>query len=145
MTLDQTDSEDWSIHEAIAVSFDTFARRFGADLLWAAFQALTGDRETTLAEHVEWEKDIDKFIQYPLSMSGANLLVWMTNARADDYSTRMLCHMGIRWWLARDDLLSRPPKSRVPCVYTEGLSNHVNLQLLNQMLYRGRAPYTTCD
>lgn len=135
----------WSVHEAIAVSFDEFSRRYGADLLWKAFQSLTRNHDAILREHTKLEADIGKFTQFALYIDEAKLDGWVSETRHDDYGIKMLHHMGIRWWLSRDDLMTRPPQTRVPCVYTEGMSGHVSLQLLRQMLYRGRAPYTTCD
>ncbi len=137
--------EDWSVHEAIAVSFRAFSRRYGEDLLWSAFGMLTRNRRETLKEHVRLEKDINDFIQYPISSEGKALREFMTTAKADEYGLQMLRHMGIRWWLARDDLLSFPPQARVPRVYCEGFTDHVSLQLLDQMLWRGAAPDTTCN
>ncbi len=144
MKLDDN-PDSWSIHEAISVAFQTFASRFGADILWAAFEALTAERELLLEEHYRWESDIDSYLRSPLNLQGKDLVMWIASARADTGQERLLLHVGIRWWNARDDLLTRPAQSRVPCVYAEGLNDHVNLQLLRQMLYRGRAPYTTCD
>jgi len=137
--------ENWSIHEAVAVSHAVFVRRFGEDVLWMAFNALTSQRDATLAEHARLERDIDKYLQYTLHSEGGALAPWLTGARDDPETVNLLLHIGVRWWLARDDLLSRPARSRVPCVYAQGLKEHVSLQLLAQMLYRGRAPYTTCD
>lgn len=135
----------WSIAQALAVSFAAFTQRFGADLLWQAFEALTTEPERTMAAHMELEPAIDQYLPHALQAAGANLVIWMANARVDPQQAQLLLHCAVRWWRARDDLLTRPAKARVPCVYAEGLSDHVSLQLLNQMLYRGAAPYTTCD
>lgn len=78
-------------------------------------------------------------------MKGSGLDLWVAKARSDPDQAELLTLIGVRWLLARDDLLTRPAQSRVPCSYSEGLTDHVSLQLLSQMLYRGRAPYTTCD
>jgi len=144
--MQPTDTPDsWSIHEALAVAYGAFTERFGATILWQAFVALTRDRDATLAEQERLEADIDSFIKYPLGMKGSKLDVWVASALADPEVALLVLHMGVRWWRARDDLLTRPAASRVPCVYEEGGLEHVSLQLLRQMLYRGRAPYTTCD
>ncbi|WP_141685490.1 hypothetical protein [Klebsiella pneumoniae] len=137
--------EDWSVHEAIAVSFRAFSRRYGEDLLWSAFGMLTRDRRKAIREHALLEKDINDFIQYPIDSEGKSLREFMATAKADEHGLLMLRHMGIRWWLARDDLLSLPPQTRVPRVYCEGFTKHVSLQLLDQMLWRGAAPDTTCS
>ncbi|BBK14289.1 MULTISPECIES: hypothetical protein [Klebsiella] len=137
--------EDWSVHEAISVSFRAFSRRYGEDLLWSAFGMLTRDRRKALREHACLEQDINSFIKYPISSEGRALREFMAKAKDDEYGLLMLRHMGIRWWLARDDLLSLPPQTRVPRVYSEGFTNHVSLQLLDQMLWRGAAPDTTCN
>ena len=135
----------WSIHEAIAVGMAEFTSRFGDDVLWQAFQLLTLSRDVTLAEHARLEEELDRYLKYPLSEVGSTLDLWMAKARVDGGQAQLLVHAGICWWLARDDLLSRPSHSRVPCDYSEGELDHFSLQLLSQMLYRGRAPYTTCD
>ena len=141
----ETHPTSWSIAQALAVSFAAFTQRFGAALLWQAFEALTTEPERTMAAHMGLETAIDQYLPHALQAAGANLVIWMANARADPQQAQLLLHCAVRWWRARDDLLARPAKSRVPCVYAEGLSDHVSLQLLNQMLYRGAAPYTTCD
>lgn len=145
MNTTTTPITSWSISQALAVAYSAFAKRFGADLLHQAFEALTTQAEHTHAAHLALEHDIDKYLQHALQASGASLVIWMANARADPAQADLLLHCGVRWWRARDDLLSRPARSRVPCMYAEGLEDHVSLQLLNQMLYRGAAPYTTCD
>ena len=85
------------------------------------------------------------FARCPLNKFGSELDLWVAKARADGEQVPLLVHAGVRWWLARDDLLSRPAHARVPCDYSNGAMEHFSLQLLSQMLYRGRAPYTTCD
>lgn len=141
----ETPPTSWSIAQALAVSFLAFTQRFGADLLWQAFKALTTEPERTMAAHLALEPDIDVYLPHALQARGAGLVIWMANARADLQQAPLLLHCAVRWWRARDDLLGRPAQSRVLCVYAEGDSDHVSLQLLNQMLYRGAAPYTTCD
>lgn len=135
----------WSIHEAIAVAMTEFKNRFGDDVLWYAFQALTLHRDSALTEHAQLAEELDQYLKHPLSMFGSELKRWLRSAQADEGQARLLLHAGIRWWQSRDDLLSRPAHSRVPCDYSEGELDHFSLQLLSQMLYRGRAPYTTCD
>lgn len=145
MQADDSQPDSWSIHEAIAVAFTEFSERFGEDVLWRAFAELTQHRETIMAQQAELGGELDSYLQYPLNKFGSELDLWMAKARADDEQAWLLVHAGVRWWLARDDLLSRPAQSRVPCSYAEGETVHVNLQLLKQMLYRGAAPYTTCN
>lgn len=135
----------WSIHEAIAVAYEAFVIRFGADVLATAFEALCRDYEEAKAAALDTEEEIGDYLQYPLSMKGSGLDLWVAKARSDPDQAELLTLIGVRWLLARDDLLTRPAHSRVPCSYSEGLADHVSLQLLSQMLYRGRAPYTTCD
>ena len=144
-TIPHGTQHSWSLHEALAVAFSAFTERFGQDTLWRAFEALTLRREATLAQHAELADELERYLQYPLNMRGSELDLWVAKARADTEQALLLVHAGVRWWQARDDLLSRPAHARVPRVYAEGMSEHVSLQLLKQMLYRGRAPYTTCD
>lgn len=101
--------------------------------------------DAVLAEHGQLTEELDKYLKYPLTMFGSELGRWVDRAKADESQARLLVHAGIRWWQSRDDLLSRPAHSRVPCDCSEGELDHFSLQLLSQMLYRGRAPYTTCD
>lgn len=135
----------WSIHEALAIAYQEFSNRFGADLLWAAFDLLARDRERTLAELSEREAELDQYLGHAMYQAGSAGDIWISKARTDEGQTALLLQAAVRWWCARDDLLSRPTQSRVPCEYAEGNKDHVNLQLLAQMLYRGRAPYTTCN
>lgn len=144
-TEDECAPSSWSIHEALAIAFEEFTTRFGADLLWSAFELLAHDRDGTLAVHMQIEAELDQYLGHALNQIGSAGDVWISSARADDAQVVLLLHAAVRWWRARDDLLNRPAQSRVPCQYAEGESAHVNLQLLSQMLYRGRAPYTTCD
>lgn len=144
-TDEQAGQRSWSIHEALAIAYQEFSNRFGADLLWAAFDLLTRDRERTLAEHAELETELDQYLGHAMHQAGSKGDIWISKARTDEGQTALLLQAAVRWWCARDDLLSRPAQSRVPCEYAEGNTDHVNLQLLAQMLYRGRAPYTTCD
>jgi hypothetical protein len=133
----------WSIEEALAVSYDAFVARLGADLLWRAFEAMTRHPQEFLAEHRRLKKDIDKYLGWPLRLEGLELAEWMANARRRDGCPSLLTHIGARWWRAREALLVLPPGTRVPCVYSEGSQDHVSRQLLAQMLYRGAAPDTT--
>lgn len=144
-TEDKCAPSSWSIHEALAVAYEEFTTRFGADLLWPAFDMLARDRDGTLAAHESVEAELDQYLGHALNKKGSTGDLWISSARADEGQLVLLLHAAVRWWCARDDLLSRPAQSRVPCEYAEGESAHVNLQLLTQMLYRGRAPYTTCD
>jgi len=132
----------WSVPEALSVAYTAFTQRFGTDLLWQAFEALTTKRENTMAEHKALERDLGQYLGHALNAQGANLVIWMANAKSNPDNADLLTHCAVRWWLARDDLLRKPSGTRVPCVYTEGSTDHVALQLLTQMLYRGSAPDT---
>ena len=145
MQTNDQDQHSWSIHEALAVAFTAFTERFGEDVLWRAFEELALRREVTLAQNAEMADELERYLQHPLNQRGSGLDLWVAKARTDAQQALLLVHAGVRWWLARDDLLSRPAHARVPHIYAEGMTDHVSLQLLKQMLYRGRAPYTTCD
>ena len=144
--MHEQEPDSWSIHEALNVAFHEFAVRFGPDLLWKAFGALTRDYEGVMAEHHRAQVDIDQYLRHPLVKNGSDLDLWISAARADADQAALLLHVAVRWWRARDDLLSRPAHARVPwSLGQDGMKGQVSLQLLAQMLYRGRAPYTTCD
>lgn len=134
--------QSWSIAEALAVTYTAFTQRFGADLLHQAFEALTTRPEDTMAEHQILGRDLGQYLGHALNAQGANLVIWMANAKSRPDNAALLLHCAVRWWLARDDLLRKPSGTRVPCVYAEGSSDHCTLQLLTQMLYRGSAPDT---
>lgn len=138
-----TPATSWSITQALTVAYTAFIQRFGADLLHASFDALTKEPEHILAEHQVLAAELGPYLSHALNGRGAGHVVWLGNARADAAQARLLLHMGVRWWHARDSLLACPAGTRVPCVYAEGLSEHVSLQLLSQMLHRGAAPHTT--
>lgn len=137
-----THPTSWSITQALAVAYTTFTQRFGADLLHAAFAALTAEPDVTQAEHHALAAELGLYLSHALNGRGASQVVWMGNARADPSQARLLLHMGVRWWRARDSLLACPAGTRVPCVYADGLADHLSLQLLGQMLHRGAAPDT---
>lgn len=143
MTSSGSTPETWSVDEAIAQAYQEFGARFGADLLWRAFELLTLDRKAVLVRHEVLAADIDQYLQYPLNLEGASLAEWMAEARAAPTQGELLLHVGVRWWRARDHMLLLPADIRVPCVYAEGLGAQVSLQLLSQMLYRGKSPETT--
>ncbi|WP_087863754.1 hypothetical protein [Comamonas thiooxydans] len=145
MQTNHQDQQSWSIHEALAVAFTAFTERFGADVLWRAFEELTQRREATLAQHAELTDELEDLLQRLLNQRGSELDLRVAKARTEADEAWLLLHAGVRWWQARDDLLSRPAHARVPHIYAEGMTDHVSLQLLKQVLYRGRAPYTTCD
>lgn len=136
-------SASWSIHEAIAVAYDAFTARLGADLLWRAFEALTQRHAETVTVNQRRDAELGRYINHIVASEGAALREWLANARADPEQAALLLHVGVRWWRARDDLLARPAGTRVRRAYAEGCAAHVSLQLLSQMLYRGRAPDTT--
>ncbi len=140
--MGMTNSATWSAQEAIEVAYGEFSRRVGADVLWQAFDALMHEGAALLAEHAAWADDIDSYLQWPLNLSGADLVVWVSNARGDSASRRLLTHVGLRWWRARDDLMRREPGTRVSQIHVDGSTDHVSLHLLRQMLYRGAAPDT---
>ena len=142
-TIPEDSLGSWSIHEALAIAFTAFTERFGEDTLWRAFEALTLRREATLAQHAVLAHELGRWLQYPLELGASELEPWMANARADADQEPLLVHAGVRWWQARDDLLSRPTQARVPHVFAEGkTAAHISLSLLKQMLYRGCAPDT---
>ncbi len=141
---DNTDKPSWSIPEALAVAYTAFTQRFGDDLLWQAFDALSTKPESTKAEHRAMGRDLDQYLGHALSAQGADLVIWMANARSCPDNVALLLHCGVRWWMARDDLLlQQASEARVPCNYAEGSTDHPGLQLLTQMLHRGSAPDTT--
>lgn len=137
-----TAAQSWSISEALSEAYRAFAQRFGADLLWQAFEALTTKREDTMAAHQALERDLDQYLWHALNAQGANLVIWMANARSKPDNADLLLHCAVRWWLARDDLHRKPAGTRVPCEYAPGSTDHSALQLLTQALYRGSAPDT---
>lgn len=132
----------WSIAEALAVAYQAFGDRFGPDVLDRAFAALTMHHEDTLAAHRAIAPQLGGYISQALSAQGASLVIWMANAQSDPEQADLLLHCGVRWWLARDAMVRLAPGSRVLCVYADGLTEHVSLQLLAQMLHRGAAPET---
>lgn len=138
----QLADQTWSVPEALAVAYTAFTQRFGADLLWQAFEVLTTKRKDTMAEHKALERDLGQYLGHALNAQGADLVIWMANAKSRADNAELLLHCAVRWWLARDDLLRKPSGTCVPCVYAEGATDHVALQLLTQMLYRGSAPDT---
>lgn len=142
-TIPHGTQHSWSLHEAIAVAFSAFTERFGQETLWHAFEALALRREATLAQHAELAHELGRWLQYPLNEGGSGLDMWVANTRANVDEAPLLLHAGVRWWLARDELLSRPAQARVPHVFAEGkTAAHISLSLLKQMLYRGCAPDT---
>lgn len=134
--------EFWTIPEALAATYTEFTQRFGAELLWQAFEALTTQPEQTKAKHLALSKELGQYLAYPLNIHGDALVSWMTSAKSRPDNADLLTHCAVCWWLARDDLLRKPSGTRVPCVNAEGAKNHSALQLLTQMLYRGSAPDT---
>lgn len=134
--------ESWTIPEALAVAYAEFTQRFGVELLWQAFEALTTKPAATLQEHQELADELDQYLGHALNAQGADLVIWMANAKSRPDNAALLLHCGVRWWRARDALANQPKGSRVPCVYAEGITEHVALQLLSQLLYRGSAPDT---
>jgi len=137
------DADSWSVPQALVVAYEAFTQRFGADLLWQAFEALTVQHRATLREHAALDRDLGQYLDHALTARGAELVVLLANSRSEPQAALLLLHCGVRWWRARDDLLRRSgPKVRVPKVYAEGMNEHVSLQLLSQMLYRGAAPDT---
>lgn len=137
-----TEHETMSIDEALLAAFTEFTMRFGEELLWQSFAALMRNRTDVLQYQSDYAEDLDTYIGSALYAKGANIVIWNANARADIDQAEMLLHIGVRWWLARDDLLGKPAEVRVLKYYLEGLSDHFSLQLLSQMLFRGAAPET---
>lgn len=134
--------QSWSIPEALAVAYTEFTQRFGAELLYQAFEALTLQPEQTRTEHLVLGRELDKYLAYPLNTHGTELVAWMASAKGKPDNAALLLHCGVRWWRARDDLARKPNGTRVPCEYAPGSKNHSGLQLLAEMLYRGSAPDT---
>jgi hypothetical protein len=132
----------WSVPEALAVAYTAFTQRFGAELLWQAFEELTLEPEQTMQDHHDLERDLDQYLGHALNAQGAGLVIWMANAKSKPDNAALLTHCAVRWWRARDDLARQPQGMRVPCEYAPGSKDHSALQLLRQMLYRGSAPDT---
>jgi hypothetical protein len=137
-----TEAAHWAVSEALAVAYTEFTQRFGAELLLQAFEALTLRPMETMATHRTLDRHMGNYISSVLDARGDGLTEWLTNARADRDQDAMLLDIGVRWWLARDDLARKPAGTRVPCEYAPGSTDHVSLQLLTQMLHRGSAPDT---
>ena len=130
----------WTVHEALAVAFQEFEQRFGSDLLWPAFEALTSRRAEVMREQVAIERELNQFLQYPLNKRGADLDLWISKARCAEDQAGLLLHIGVRWWRARDAMLALPNGTTVPQMWE--VEGHVSLSLLKQMLYRADAPHT---
>lgn len=132
----------WTIPEALAAAYQAFSTRFGQDALAQAFEALTMAPQATKLENRRIGRTLDQYISHAINVHGREQVTWLSSALADADQAPLLLHAGVRWWLARDDLLRKPPGTLVPKQYMEGLKDHVSLQLLGQMLYRGAAPDT---
>ena len=132
----------WTIHEALAAAYQAFCTRFGHEALAAAFEALTMQRQATLLHNKRLGRSLDQYISHAVNVQGKEQMHWLANALAAPDQADLLMHAGVRWWLARDDLLRKPRGTLVPKRHMEGLKDHVSLQLLAQMLYRGAAPDT---
>jgi len=137
-----TNKTHWTIHEALAASYQAFCTRFGQDALAVAFELLTMRRQITMLENKRLGRTLDQYISHAVNVQGREQVTWLSHALADPDQAGLLMHAGVRWWLARDDLLRKPAGTLVPKQYMEGLKEHVSLQLLAQMLYRGAAPDT---
>lgn len=133
-----TQPASWTVTQAVAIAYTAFAERFGADLLHGAFAALTTQPEATMTQQRALGAELDSYISHAMTGGSA----WMDTARADPKQASLLLHLGVRWWLARDAMLHLPTGTLVPCQYAEGLTDHVSLQLLGQMLHRGGSPDT---
>ena len=132
----------WTIPEALAAAYQAFGTRFGQEALASAFEALTMKPEATRLENRRLRRTLDQYIGHAINVQGREQVTWLSNALADPSQAPLLLHAGVRWWMARDDLLRKSPGTLVPKQYMEGLKDHVSLQLLAQMLYRGAAPDT---
>lgn len=133
-------TSSWTVHEALAVAFREFDIRFGADLLWPAFEAMASRRAEVLLEQAAIESELNQFLQYPLNKRGADLDLWISKARCTEDQAVLLLHIGVRWWRARDAMLALPAGTTVPQI--GDVEGHVSLSLLKQMLYRADAPHT---
>ena len=133
----------WTIAEALAATYQAFSTRFGHEALAAAFEALTMRPQATKLENKKLGRALDQYIGHALNAHGREQVLWLSHALADADQAPLLLHAGVRWWLARDDLLRRPAGTLVPKQYAEGLKDHVSLQVLAQMLHRGAAPDTS--
>lgn len=133
-------NSSWTVQEALAVAFREFDMRFGADLLWPAFEALASRRDEVLLEQATIEPELNQFLQYPLNKRGADLDLWISKARCTEDQAVLLLHVGVRWWRARDAMLALPAGTAVPQM--GDVEGHVSLSLLKQMLYRADAPHT---
>lgn len=133
-------TSSWTVHEALAVAFQEFDLRFGADLLWPAFEALATRRAEVLLEQAAIEPELNQFLQYPLNKRGADLDLWVSKARGTEDQAVLLLHIGVRWWRARDAMLALPVGTTVPQM--GDVEGHVSLSLLKQMLYRADSPHT---
>lgn len=132
----------WTITEALGVAYEAFSTRFGPEALAAAFEALTLEPQATRLENRRLGRDLDQYISHAIGVFGREQVTWLSNALADPDQAALLMHAGVRWWLARDDLLRKPPSALVRKQYAEGMKAHFSLQLLGQMLHRGAAPDT---
>ncbi len=130
----------WTVQQALAVAFREFDLRFGSDLLWRAFEALTNRRAEVLAAQATIEPELNQFLQYPLNKRGADLDLWISKARCSADQAELLLHIGVRWWRAHEAMQALPIGTTVPQV--TDVECHVSLSLLKQMLYRADAPHT---
>lgn len=136
-------ANSWSIEEALAVSLDAFIHHCTETALLESFKALTRDRKGTLIRHSMLKKDIDKMIPFAITSGPAELVHLHAAAHKDADVALLFMHMGVRWWLARQDMLRQAPGTRIRRIHIEGLTDHESLQLLNQMLYQGACPRRT--
>lgn len=132
----------WSVHEAIAVSYSAFVELFGKDLLSTSLEILTMHRSEVLEQQIDMERDIDSFLHFPLSDDSFNANEWLAAPGGKDFKLSLLNHVGVRWWRARDSMLLLPSQTLVPCLYVQGCTGPLKIQLLSQMLYRGASPDT---
>ncbi|EJG5923817.1 hypothetical protein NAE50_002211 [Salmonella enterica] len=135
-------NEYWLVHEAIAVSYSAFVELFGKDLLPNSLETMTMYRSEVLDQQIDMERDIDSFLHYPLNDDSFNVDEWLTAPGGEDFKLSLLIHVGVRWWRARDSMFLLPSKTLIPCLYVQGDTRPVKIQLLSQMLYRGASPDT---
>ena len=126
--------ETFSPEAALAIAYGEFVRRFDEALLLPAFQALTLARQATLREHKRLEMDIEQFMQYPLGLDIEAIADFWANARADARQDVLRLHLGVRWWLGRDTVMSMPERELV-VVRDSGLGQEHALTLLRQLMY----------
>lgn len=136
---DVTNKATWPIDEALAISLVTLLDRIPQRALTDAFRALEDNRKKALVQHLALKDDIKNILDHVLGSSENDRRQLLSNAAVDKDLALVFMHIGMRWWLAREDMLAQPPGTLILREYAPGVS-HYSLQLLAQMLYRGACP-----